>query len=254
MPREAPRTARRLGLAYAAMLLASRLRGAEPEVRGLAALVGLGDSVIDVGAAHGMYMVPLAHLVGATGRVDSFEPHPRQQRTLRRWCRVLGARHVSVHDSAVGSARGRLTMRLPILFGLPIYGRAHLTEGAAPVAPRDRVRHWSTPTATLDEWVAEHGIERVSFIKIDVEGFEPHVLQGAVTTIGRDLPSLLLEIEERHLIRYGLAADEFLATIHARWPAYRMHVWARGQWVPADGMREGVRNYLFATEEVLAVR
>ena len=151
MPREAPRTARRLGLAYAAMLLASRLRGAEPEVRGLAALVGPGDSVIDVGAAHGMYMVPLAHLVGATGRVDSFEPHPRQQRTLRRWRRVLGARHVSVQDSAVGSARGRLTMRLPILFGLPIYGRAHLTEGAAPVAPRDRVRHWSTPTATLDE-------------------------------------------------------------------------------------------------------
>jgi len=254
MHREAAPPARRLRLGYRVMLLASRLRCAEPELRGLAALVRPGDRVLDVGAAHGMYMVPLAHLVGATGSVDSFEPHPRQQATLRRWRRLLGARHATVNDSAVGSARGQLTMRLPVLFGLPIYGRAHLTEGAAPVGARERVRHWPTPAVALDDWVAEHDVERVSFIKIDVEGFEPQVLQGAQATISRDLPSLLLEIEDRHLTRYGLDAERFLATIRQRWPEYRMHTWRDERWAPTPGMRAGVRNYLFATEAALTVR
>lgn len=243
-----------LRIAYAVMLLASRLRWAEPELRGLRGLVKPGDSVIDVGAAHGMYTVPLARLVGPAGRVDAFEPHPRQQSTVRRWARVLRARNVTVNASAAGREQGQLTMRLPIVLGLPIYGRAHLTEGATPHRAGESVRHWSTPTTAIDDWVREQGISRLSFMKVDVEGFEPQVLEGAASTISRDLPSLLLEIEDRHLARYSGDAAAFTTEIERRWPEYGMYTWRDGAWAPAEAVTLEARNYLFATDEALARR
>lgn len=243
-----------LRIAYGVMLLASRLRWAEPELRGLRGLVKPGDSVIDVGAAHGMYTVPLARLVGAAGRVDAFEPHPRQQSTLRRWARVLRARTVTVNASAAGREQGQLTMRLPIVLGLPIYGRAHPTEGASPQRVGESVRHWSTPIMAIDDWVLEQGIERLSFIKVDVEGFEPQVLEGAANTISRDLPSLLLEIEDRHLARYAGDAAAFTAEIERRWPDYGMYAWQNETWTRTEAVTLGTRNYLFATDAALAAR
>ena len=247
-------TSARLRLGYTAMLVATRLRWAEPELRGLRTLVSTGDAVIDVGAAHGMYTVPLARLVGPQGRVDSFEPHPRQQNTLRRWRRVLSAPQITVAASAVGRTRGELTMRLPIVLGMPIYGRAHLTDGAAPRHPTARVRQWSTPTTAIDDWVDEQQIAKVTFIKADVEGFEPQVLEGAARTISRDLPSLLLEIEDRHLARYGNDAAGVTDEIRRRWPEYGMYTWRRGAWVRAESVTTAARNYMFATDEALKRR
>lgn len=236
-----------LRLGYRIMMLAGRLNWAEPELRGLRWLVKPGDTVVDIGAAHGMYAVTLARLVGATGTVDAFEPHPRQQRTLRGWRRLLSAPQITVHAGAAGRERGVLSMRLPIVLGLPIYGQAHLTEGVAAPRPGERVRHWSTPVTAIDDWVAEACIPRLRFIKADVEGFEPQVLEGAARTISRDLPSLLLEIEDRHLARYGSTAQAVVDDIRRRWPEYAMYTFARGAWVRTTAVSLGTRNYLFAT-------
>lgn len=246
------RSSLRLRLTRAGMMVASRIGGAEPELRGLPALVRPGDTVIDIGAAHGMYAVTLAALVGPQGHVAAFEPHPRQQRTLRRWRRLLGAPQLELTPSAVGPGAGSVTMRLPIVLGLPIYGRAHLTEGAAEPGPRERSRLWSTPMTSVDAWVESTGARPVSFIKADVEGFEPQVLEGAAATIDRDRPSVLLEIEDRHLERYGTVAVEVVAEIARRWPDYRMHVWREEAWQPVDEVTLAERNYLFATEAGLS--
>lgn len=248
MSSEPDGTSALLRLGYRIMLVAGRLNWAEPELRGLRALVKPGDAVVDIGAAHGMYAVTLARLVGATGSVDAFEPHPRQQRTLRGWRRLLKAPQIRIHAGAAGRERGTLTMRLPIVLGLPIYGRAHLTDGAAPQKPGERVRHWSTPITAVDDWVEEAHVGRVSFMKADVEGFEPQVLEGAARTITRDLPSLLLEIEDRHLARYGSTALGVTAEIHRRWPQYGMYTWQRGAWVRTEAVTLATRNYLFATD------
>ncbi|MFM9877583.1 MAG: FkbM family methyltransferase [Rhodoglobus sp.] len=239
-------TALRARLANKVMRLATRIKWAEPELRGLGAIVRPGDTVFDVGAAHGMYTLPLAHLVGRTGRVESFEPHPRQQRTLR-WLRgLIGVSQVSVNAAAVGATTGERTMRLPLKYGFPIYGHAHITEGAT-AHPTARVKQWNTPLTSVDEWAREHGTGRVAFIKVDVEGFEPNVVDGAIDTIGRDLPSLLLEIEDRHLARYGQDGNGFADSVIARWPDYGMYTWQGERWVATEKVVIGTRNYLFAT-------
>lgn len=230
------------------MRFATRINWAEPELRGLAAVVRPGDHVFDVGAAHGMYTLPLADLVGPGGRVHAFEPHPRQQSQLRFLRRVFGLLHVNVNAAAVGAEPGEQAMTLPYTFLFPIYGHAHVAKGAA-IDPTRRTRSWPTTVTTVDAVCDREGIERVSFIKVDVEGFEPRVIEGAAATIERDRPSLLLEIEDRHLARYDRDANQFANELRSRWPEYGIYTWVDEDWWPTERIESGTRNYLFATTD-----
>lgn len=239
-------------VANSVMTFAARVGWAEPELGGLAALVRPGDTVLDIGASHGMYTAPLAALVGTGGQLHSFEPHPRQQRTLRRLRSLIGATQDTVYNAAVGSEVGEFTMRLPVRFGLPIYGHAHIADGAASYPASVRIRTWKTPVTTIDAWAAQNDASRLSFIKIDVEGFEPSVIAGGTATIGERLPSMLLEIEDRHLARYDRTANQFADELRSRWPQYRMYTWVKGVWAPKDVVDLTTRNYLFATDAAFA--
>ena len=238
----------RARLAAAVMRLSARLGLAEPEVLGLGDLVREGDHVFDIGAAYGMYTVPLAELVGASGRVHAFEPQPRQSRTVATVRGLTTARNVGITRAAIGADRGVFTLRIPVKFGLPIYGHAHVVEGTDAALAPARALHRTTPLFSVDDWCERHGVERVSFLKVDVEGFEPTVVEGAARVIERDRPSLLLEIEDRHLRRYGRDANAFADDLRRRFPEYRMYTWD-GAWTPAGRIVLGTRNYLFATDD-----
>ena len=226
--------------------IATRLHWAEPELLGLGAFVRPGDEVIDVGAALGMYTVPLAALVGRKGRVWSFEPQRRGIFTVRLLRVLTGPHRGRVSRLALGPHDGTSTIVVPYRNGFPIFGHGHVEEGAGSEAGRQHRSH--APMSTIDAWSAGNGVGRVSFIKVDVEGFEPSVIEGAGATIDRDRPSLLLEIEDRHLARYGRTASGFVAEIQARWPEYRMYTWVDGSWTPTTRIVPEVRNYLFATD------
>jgi FkbM family methyltransferase len=236
----------RVRAAHGLYRVATRLGWAEPELVGLGTFVRAGDEVIDVGAALGMYTVPLTDLVGRTGRVSSFEPQPRGIFTVRLLRVLTGPHRGRVSRVAMGATHGSSTIVVPFRNGFPIFGHGHV---AGRTDDRDG-RHYRTraPMTTIDTWCAEQGISHVSFIKVDVEGFEPAVIDGAVATIDRDRPTLLLEIEDKHLSRYGRTAVEFLGEINGRWPDYRMYTWGDGTWIPAPAIVPEVRNYLFATD------
>jgi FkbM family methyltransferase len=240
----------RVRAAHGLYRVATRLHWAEPELLGLGALVRRGDEVIDVGAALGMYTIPLADLVGRKGRVSSFEPQRRGVFTVRLLRVVTGPHRGRVSRTALGPHTGSSTIVVPYHNGFPIFGHGHVEEGAEDEGGRGHRSH--APMITLDSWCAEHGIARVAFIKVDVEGFEPSVIAGAVATIDRDRPSLLLEIEDRHLARYDATADGFVAEILERWPEYRMFVWRDGAWTVATTVVPEVRNYLFTTDATVA--
>lgn len=239
----------RVRAAHGMYRVATRLHWAEPELVGLGAFVRPGDEVIDVGAALGMYTIPLAALVGRTGRVSSFEPQPRGIFTVRLLRVITGPHRGRVTRTAMGPSIGTSTIVVPFLRGFPIFGHGHVA-GRADDGDGRQVRT-RTPMTTIDAWCARNGISGVSFIKVDVEGFEPAVIEGAGATIDRDRPVLLLEIEDRHLARYGRTAADFTAEIHRRWPDYGMYRWDGGEWVPAGAIVPEVRNYLFATDGAL---
>ncbi|WP_049822433.1 FkbM family methyltransferase [Arthrobacter sp. H41] len=236
---------------YDVMRMLSRVRLAEPELLGLSAVIRPGDHVFDVGAAYGMYTFPLAHLVGADGSVHAFEPQPRQHQIMRALSRLMGVGHINITRSVLGAAQGEHLMLLPLRFGVPIHGHAHIADGTEHALTKQsaRTRRLLTPMVTIDSWCELHNVENVSFIKVDVEGFEPDVLIGAIRTITRYQPSLLLEIEDRHTGRYGRGANQFAEEVLDSWPDYSMYRWSGGSWTPTDRVRASSRNYLFATDE-----
>lgn len=247
-----PRGNRRQRIGFALYAGASRLDWAEPEIRGLAQVVSPGDTVLDVGAALGMYTIPLAYLTGPTGRVFSVDPQPRNFHVVRFLRALTGVKGSTIRRVAFGPAAGESSIAVPMIFGLPIFGHGHISDGVVETS-KHRIVHTPTPVDTIDEWVERDGIERLSFIKVDVEGFEPSVIEGARGVIDRDRPALLLEIEDRRLVRYGrMTADEFLADVLGRWPDYRVHTWADGAWHLTTEVTADVRNYLFTTKELAA--
>jgi FkbM family methyltransferase len=233
----------RVSAAAALLQVGARASLSEPELLGLSQFVRPGAICFDVGAAYGMYTFPLSRLAGPAGQVHSFEPLPVPYRILEAGRRATGARNVRLTNAAVGSSMGWRRLILPYRFGLPIHGWAHLQEGLKHPGRFTVTRTLEVAVHTVDRVCELREISRVDFMKVDVEGFEPEVLKGAERTIQQHRPTLLLEIEDRHLGKYGTTSAEVAGSLIER--GYRMHVWHGRRWRRAERVGTRRRNYLF---------
>ncbi len=229
----------------AVRLLARRTPYLEAEMLGLSELVGPGSVCLDVGAAAGLYTLALSHLVGPTGQVHSIEPLPFVHRV---WTRLLGANdadNVQQYTGALGLEPGKGVMSVPIgRYGL-VTGRSFLTGRSKGLGSNSEFEGHVDVVVdvdTMDGLCDRIGLNRLDFIKIDVEGAELHVLEGGQRAIETYRPALLVEIEERHISRYEHSAADIVSWLVKR--DYTMHVWRNG-WRRAENVTEGTRNYLF---------
>ena len=153
------------------------------EIAALCALVVPGTTVLDVGANIGLSALELARAAGTKGKVIAFEPHPDTAARLAANLDANKAANVAIVYSAVGAAPGTVTF----------HESAQPTLSSASVVPPDLVRSFEVPITTVDlEW-QDAGEPQVSALKIDVEGGELAVLQGANMLIEREHPAILLE-------------------------------------------------------------
>ena len=218
----------------------------EPELIGLREVVRPGDVCVDIGAALGLYTVSLSRLVGPQGTVHSIEPLVFAHPALSYLLRPREGRNIVRHSVALGVSEGRQVMSVPVRHGTPVTGRSFLTAGADGLGSNaEFAEHLEVlvRTDTLDRFRAANAIDRVDFVKADVEGAELRVLQGGEETIERFRPKLLLEIEERHVSRFGYRARDVQDWLAER--GYRMHAWHRDAWRQVDRIDDRVRNYLF---------
>jgi FkbM family methyltransferase len=217
----------------------------EGEIRGLRQLVNPGDVCIDVGAAAGLYTVALSRLSGPNGRVHSVEPLPFANFNVARLVSAWQATNVCRHAVALGARPGVGIMHVPLgRYGL-VTGRSFLNRSAAGPDPNAEFASQVAVTVTvdtLDALCVREGIDRLQFIKIDVEGAELQVLEGGRQVIADSRPVTLIEVEARHAARYQRTPDEVMAWMFDR--GYTMHTWQRG-WHPACSIDSSTRNYLF---------
>ena len=159
-----------------------------------------GDHVLDVGAHIGTFTLPLAQTVGPEGRVDAFEGLPQHVDILRRNVERRDWRHVHCHHALVGSGNGPRLVPW-VRSGNSAETLFDVSEGALSNAP-------GPETWTLDGWrqavPPEERPPAVAMLKIDVEGMEWDVLEGAEKILTEHRPMLYMEIHQRHLRRRGL--------------------------------------------------
>ena len=225
--------------------LAPRVAAVEDELDALPRLVAAGATCLDVGAKHGAYTLVLADAAGPEGHVVAFEPLPGPRRLLRTARRLLGGGTVETVAAAVAQEDGEGTIGLPVRRGVPVPGRAFLTSSADGLGSNAGWRHTAhaTRVVTLDAWCAAADVAHVDLIKVDVEGAEQRVLAGAEHVLRRDRPTLLVELEDRHLGRFGTDARRVFDGLLAR--GYRAAVLAGDGWRRIGAPSRTRRNHLF---------
>lgn len=160
---------------------------------------GAGDTVIDVGANIGVFSLWAASRIGPHGRLVAVEPHPLSYRHLERNLAAFAPAALAL-QTACGASTGELDLHF-------VPGRLSVSS----FEPRpDRVGHVRVPVRRLDEIADQAGVDRIDLLKIDVEGAEQLVLEGAGEMLSR-VARLVIEIEaesqpwlERRLAEFGL--------------------------------------------------
>jgi FkbM family methyltransferase len=196
-------------LAYKLLIEAGPVSCLQPWVRP-------GATVVDVGANIGFFTVRFGRWVGPGGHVLAIEPEARNVASLRRRIDRAGLTEVVECFHAAAAERAG-TVRLELN---PIHpGDHHLGDGGVPV-----------PAVTLDGLTADR--RPVGLIKIDVQGAELRVLEGAARVIAEDRPAIFMEVDDPSLRRLGTSAGELMAALAAM--GYRGHVLGRSGFGPDE--------------------
>lgn len=168
-------------------------------------LVNEGDTVIDVGANHGLHTIPLAHLVGKKGKVYAFEAIPENVTELINMSSEL---NVEVVHAAVTNPSTRL------LHPTTKFCHVKKLDGFSGILKRPNVLdEWNpveieVPTITLDEALPVDS--KVTFIKCDVECGDFHVLQGAERIFRESKPIAIFESGRQYAADiYGYSKSDF---------------------------------------------
>ncbi|MGH7091247.1 MAG: FkbM family methyltransferase [Stellaceae bacterium] len=165
--------------------------------------------VIDVGAHAGQFTKLFARLA-PKGRVYAVEPQSYARAILRIALRINRLRNAAVVALALDARPGVALLHLPVKrSGSYGFGLAHLkAAGETGTGVEEAVG-----VATLDALVAALGLERLDFIKADIEGHELGLIEGARQTFARFHPALLLEHDRSRLARAGANLDVLWQTL-----------------------------------------
>ncbi|QTL03856.1 FkbM family methyltransferase [Aquabacter sp. L1I39] len=159
--------------------------GFEPDtVLLLKALLREGDTVLDVGANIGCTALLFSETAGA---VHAFEPSPTTWSYLSRNTAQASHANVEAHNFGLGAEAGETTLTFSPNNRSGGFVSDQTKAAAGHTTETIRIR-------TLDEVVPELGIGRVDLIKIDVEGFEGHVLRGAGQVLANHSPLVTAEL------------------------------------------------------------
>ena len=174
----------------------------------LQAIVKPGDRVIDVGGHIGFLTCHLARIVGEGGVVYSFEPDPNALARLREAVLVNQLDQVCIMPIATGEVRGEIEFQAYRDLG---FSTAVIRPGEA------NFTLLKVKSVPLDDLVAEGQVEGpITFVKMDVEGYECSVLDGMRAILDNDRPFVLTEVNPRMLAAAGKSTRQLFARFTER--------------------------------------
>jgi FkbM family methyltransferase len=195
----------------------------EPSVQAaFEAFVRPGATVFDVGANVGFLTAIAARLTGPGGRVIAFEPLPANAAQIRANAAMNGFAHVDVRTEALGNIDGEMPF---LVSAESSWGKIRLEHETV----AGQVREIPVRVRTLDGLRRENEVPAPDLIKMDIEGGEAALLEGAGETLRRDRPVLLIELHGTnaavadHLRRGGYEATVIgceSTVSDAPWDAY----------------------------------
>jgi len=156
-------------------------------------LTSAGDLVVDVGANIGIYTMFLSRFVGDFGKVISIEPISTTFNFLVNNIHQLELNNVIPYNIAAGNDEKVYTMTIPVGNSGENFYRAKVIDNKT-IDENLKTKKIKVRSNRLDNLLVKD-IDKISFIKIDVEGFEYYVLKGSEDVIINSKPALLIEVD-----------------------------------------------------------
>jgi FkbM family methyltransferase len=168
-----------------------------------------GGTFFDVGGNVGLVTLEvLGRTNGAPPEVHVFEPHPRNVESLRRSLALNRSERVHVQAAAVGAAPGSASLKTSENRN---ESGCHRIVGSAEQMAGGVI---AVPVLALDDYARTHGIERVDVLKVDVEGHESAVLEGARELLARQaIGTVILEVNEELIGALGGESSALYETL-----------------------------------------
>jgi FkbM family methyltransferase len=165
--------------------------------------------VLDIGANVGNFSKIFSRLA-SKGYVHAFEPSGYARSILKQTVRWRSLDNVTIYPFGLGDKFAREDLRFPIKkkgnvgFGLAHLGDDHTVDSRQTVSESIEIRR-------LDTVISDQKIPSVSFVKIDIEGWELRALKGGAEILLRDHPTLMLEVNDKFLSRAGDSSEKLWA-------------------------------------------
>ncbi len=200
---------------------------------------------LDIGVYRGVYSYKLSQNFKT---VHSFEPNPLLFPYLEKNLKKI-IKNLVLYNYALSDVNGESELKLPIRS--KSFFKGNIEElfklGAATIHPDNKILNYKKipiKMKKLDEFKIDN---KIGFIKIDVEGHEKNVLEGARETIKQNKPILLIEIEEKHTRKPIEETINFVKSLN-----YEAYVYNGGKLVSFSGQSNGKKeiNYIFINKNI----
>jgi FkbM family methyltransferase len=161
-----------------------------------------GMHVFDIGTNIGETLLNFAKL-NPSGINYGFEPVPFLYEKAKQNIELNQFENISLHNLALSDTPASLFFELP----------SNRNYGSINMSTRSTNQSKQVKAVTFDQFVTDNKIEKVDFLKIDVEGFEYKVIQGAVNTISNRKPVLFIELIDDYLKKNGNSAAQLVQNL-----------------------------------------
>lgn len=159
------------------------------ETKILRKMLQKGDTFFDVGAHIGVYSLNAAQVVGSSGTVVAFEPNPACYASLDENININKFKNIKVEKIALAEKEGSFDFWLG-----DDMGGSFIKQNTERLTIDRKVTKTKVNAITLDQYCATKKIKKITLMKIDVEGAEMQVLQGAMRTLKTVGPDLIIEV------------------------------------------------------------
>ncbi|MBS1507548.1 MAG: FkbM family methyltransferase [Bacteroidetes bacterium] len=217
----------------------------ENEIEFVTKALKKGDVFVDIGANIGLFSLIASPLVDSTGKVISFEPSPETFSRLIENVSLNNLTNISARNIGLSDSEGELMLN--------VSGDGHDAWNTFAAVSDEKFHSTkSVPVFTLDDQLVEEAKEKISLVKIDVEGWEKFVLVGGKTFFQKFAPVVMMEFTESNTFSAGYMVQE-LYDLMVSW-GYRWYSYKNGELHPEAKRLHYPYDNLIATKDIEILR
>lgn len=184
------------------------------------------ETIVDIGAAIGLYTLHLRQ--HSKAKIIAYEPSPLAFAVCKKNVEVNDLKDIEVKNKACGDRNGSIFLEVGINSCISSDKSNNNLQESKQVGDLDDIA-----TLTKESWTKQEVelvkleedlqfVERISFIKIDCEGFEYNILAGAKRIIEEHSPILFIELHPQFIQSYGHKIEEICELLN---PYYTLEYW-----------------------------